>query len=194
MVNHEGQAASGDPLYDSVRQAARRLTIGVPLLHRLIDSAVIPTQSFNGRRKIAKLVVGQLLASAYEIWPPERRPHYSVEELRRLGGIRVEEVASMLGLGRTSGYEAARKRQIPARKLPDSDRWIIPEDVVRQMEASDIGNLPPAIGEDRSRPGSQRSEVDDPATDGEEPTRTSMREAESTTGTANTGNAVGHNE
>lgn len=159
MVNHERQVGSGDPLYDSVRQAARRLTIGVPLLHRLIDSGVIPTQSFNGRRKIAKLVVGQLLASSYEIWPPERRPHYSVEELRRLSGIRVEEVASMLGLGRTSGYEAARKRQIPARKLPDSDRWIIPEDVVRQMEAYDIGNLAPVLqGEDRSRPGSQRSE------------------------------------
>ena len=74
MVNNQRQRASGDPLYDSVRQAARRLTIGVPLLLCLIDSGVIPNQSFNGRRKIAKLVVGQLLASAYEIWPPERRP------------------------------------------------------------------------------------------------------------------------
>jgi hypothetical protein len=144
MVNHQRQPDRADPLYDSVRQAARRLTIGVPLLLRLIDSGVIPTQSFNGRRKIAKLVVGELLASAYEIWPPERRPHYSVEELRRLSGIRVEEVASMLGLSRTSAYEAARKGQLPARKLPTSQRWIIPADVVAQMEAYDIGNLPPA--------------------------------------------------
>src|SRR6516164_11558048 len=112
MVNNQRQRASGDPLYDSVRQAARRLTIGVPLLLCLIDSGVIPNQSFNGRRKIAKLVVGQLLASAYEIWPPERRPHYSLEELRGLSGITVEEVAAQLGLGRTAGYQAVRSHQI----------------------------------------------------------------------------------
>ena len=52
MVKHQRQRASGDPIYDSVRQAARRLTIGVPLLLSLIDSGVIPTQSFNGRHKI----------------------------------------------------------------------------------------------------------------------------------------------
>jgi hypothetical protein len=166
MVNHQRQPPGGDPLYDSVRHAARRLCIGVPLLLRLIASGVIPTQSFNGRCKIAKLVVGQLLASAYENWPPERRPHYSVEELRRLNGIRVEEVAAMLSLGRTSTYDAARKRQIPARKLPNSDRWIIPEDAVGQMEAHDSASLPPgAIGEDGSRPGPERGEVDDPETD-----------------------------
>src|SRR5262249_28596013 len=151
MVNYQRQPASGDPLYDSVRDAARRLTIGVPLLLRLIAGRVIPTQSLNGRRKIAKLVAGQLLASSYEIWPPERRPHYGVEELRRLSGIRIEEVAAMLSLSRTSAYDAARKRQIPARKLPNSGRWIIPEDAVRQMEACDSASLPPsAIGENRS--------------------------------------------
>ena len=167
MVNNQRQRASGDPLYDSVRQAARRLTIGVPLLLRLIDSGVIPNQSFNGRRKIAKLVVGQLLASAYEIWPPERRPQYSVEELRRLSGVRVEEVASLLGLSRSSGYEAARKRQIPARKLPNSDRWIIPEDIVAQMEAYDIANLPALQRKDRPEPSSQRCDVDGPQADDE---------------------------
>jgi predicted DNA-binding transcriptional regulator AlpA len=111
--------------------------------------------------------VGQLLASAYEIWPPERRPQYSVEELRRLSGVRVEEVASLLGLSRSSGYEAARKRQIPARKLPNSDRWIIPEDVVAQMEAYDIANLPALQGEDRPEPSSQRCDVDGPQADDE---------------------------
>jgi hypothetical protein len=166
MVNRPRQPASGDPLYDSIRDAARRLTIGVPLLLRLIAGGVIPTQSFNGRRKIAKLVVGQLLASTYEGWPSERRPHYSVEELRSLSGIRVEEVAAMLSLSRTSAYAAARKRQIPARKLPNSDRWIIPEDAVRQMEACDSASMPfGAIGENRSRPSSEPSEVDDWETD-----------------------------
>lgn len=135
------QHASRDPLYDTVSQAARRLTIGVPTLHRLINAKVIPVQTFNGRRKIAKLVVGQLLASAYDIWSPERRPRYSLEGLRRLSGITVETVAAQVGLGRTAGYQAVRNQQIPATKLPNSDRWIVPADVVAQMETYDLGNL-----------------------------------------------------
>jgi excisionase family DNA binding protein len=166
MAKNQRRPAPGDSLYDPLRKAARRLTIGVPLLHRLIDRGVIPTQTFSGRRKIAKLVVGQLLASAYEIWPPERRPHYSVEELRRLGGITVEEVASLLGLGRTSAYEVVRNRQIPARKLPSSDRWIIPEDVIAQIEAYDIGNLAAAaLDKDRRSDPLKARELADPAID-----------------------------
>jgi hypothetical protein len=87
--NEVRQTLTRDQRYDTVREAARRLTIGVPSLHRLINNRMTPVQCVNGRRKIAKLVVGQLLASAYEIWPPERRPHYSVEELRKLSGITV---------------------------------------------------------------------------------------------------------
>jgi hypothetical protein len=138
------QRADSDPLYEGVSQAARRLTIGVPAMHGLIKTGVIPARRLNGRHKIAKLAVGELLASAYEIWPPERRPHYSIDELRKLGGITVEKVAAQLGMGRTAGYDAVRNHQIPARKLPNIDRWIIPEDVVLRMEASDLGNLPPA--------------------------------------------------
>jgi hypothetical protein len=137
-------------------------------MHRLINSEVIPARSFNGRRKIAKLVVGRLLASAYEIWPAERRPHYSVEELRKLNGITVEEVAAQLGLGRTAGYQAVRKHQIPARRLPNSDRWIVPEDVVAQMEAYDLRNFTlMSLPEDRREVQPLKSEADDPATDDE---------------------------
>jgi hypothetical protein len=186
MVGHRQQPASGDPLYNSVRDVARRLCIGVPLLLRLIASGVIPTRSFNGRRKIAKLVVGQLLASSYEIWPPERRPHYSVEELRRLSGIRVEEVAAMLGLSRTSAYDAARKGQLPARKLPESDRWIIPADVAAQLEAYDIGNLPPASWA-RIDLGPPRTEGKSMAIDGEGAARNIDAEEI-------TWDAIGHNE
>ena len=164
------QPASRDPLYDTARQAARRLTIGVPSLHRLINTQLIPCQSFNGRRKIAKLVVGQVLASAYEIWPPERRPHYSLEELRGLSGITVEEVAAQLGLGRTAGYQAVRNHQIPARKLPNSDRWVVPEDVVARMEAYDLANLPRAqLSEDLCQSRSPRSEAQNETTDDEAP-------------------------
>jgi hypothetical protein len=140
----ERHLTSREPLYDNVREAARRLTIGVPALHRLINIRVMPVQSVNGRRKIAKLVIGKLLASAYEIWPPDHRPHYSIDELRRLSGITVEEVAAELGLGRTAGYEAVRNHQLPAVKLPNLNRWVVPEDVVGQMEAYDLKNLPTA--------------------------------------------------
>jgi hypothetical protein len=164
----ERQPASRDLRYDTVRKAARRLTIGVPTLHRLINIGLIPARSLNGRRKIAKLVVGQLLASAYEIWPPERRPHYSVKQLCGLSGITVEEVAAQLGLGRTAGYEAVRNHQIPARKLPNSDRWVVPEDVVTQMEAYDLGNLPLAtLSADGCRSRSPHCKSQDPMTDDE---------------------------
>jgi hypothetical protein len=36
------QPTSRDPLYDTVRQAARRLTVGIPTLHQLINAKVIP--------------------------------------------------------------------------------------------------------------------------------------------------------
>jgi excisionase family DNA binding protein len=91
----------------------------------LINEEVIPARSINGQ-KIAKIVVGQLLASAYEIWPPEYRPQYTPEVLRRLAGITVEEVAAQLGIGRSGAYEAVRNHQIPAIQLPSTDRWVIP--------------------------------------------------------------------
>ena len=158
------QPASCDRLYDTARQAACRLTIGVPSLHRLINTGLIPVRSLNGRCIIAKVVVGQLLASAYEIWPPELRPHYSVTELRRLSGITVEEVAAQLGLGRTAGYQAVRNRQIPARKLPNSDRWVVPEDVVAQMEVYDLKNLPTApLSDDECRSRWPACKAEEPA-------------------------------
>ena len=160
----ERQAANRGLLEDTAREAARRLTIGVPALHRLISTRITPVQSFNGRRNIAKLVVGRLLASAYEIWPPERRPHYSVEELRQLSGITVEEVAAQLGLGRTAGYEAVRNHQIPARKLPNLDRWVVPEDVVAQMEVYDLKNLPTApLSDDECRSRWPACKAEEPA-------------------------------
>lgn len=61
------QRADSDPLYEGVSQAARRLTIGVPAMHGLINTGVIPARRLNGRHKIPKLAVGELLASAYEI-------------------------------------------------------------------------------------------------------------------------------
>ena len=164
METTERHGTRRDPLYDTARQAARRLTIGVPALHRLINIRVIPAQSVNGRRKIAKLVVGKLLASAYEIWPPEHQPHYSIEELRRLSGITVEEVAAELGLGRTAGYQGVRNHQVPAVKLPNLDRWVVPEDVVAQMEVYDLKNLPTApLSDDECRSRWPACKAEEPA-------------------------------
>ena len=140
MAGYRQPAGRDDALYDTVRHAARRLTIAVATLHRLINAGAIPARSINGRRKIAKRMVGKMVASAYEVWPPERRPHYSAEELRKLSAIRVEQVAAQLALGRSAAFEAVRNHQIPGRKLPGTDRWILPEDVVARMETHDLGS------------------------------------------------------
>jgi excisionase family DNA binding protein len=120
MAGHRQPANRDDALYDTIRQAARRLTIAVPTLNRLIAAGVIPACRINGRHKIAKRVIGQLVASGYEVWPAERRPHYSAEELRKLSAIRVEQVAVRLGLGRSAAFEAVRNGQVPGRKLPNT--------------------------------------------------------------------------
>jgi hypothetical protein len=116
----------------------------------------------------AKIVVGQLLARAYEIWPPEYRPQYTPEELRRLAGITVEEVAAQLGIGRSGAYEAVRNFQIPAIQLPSTDRWVVPEDAAARMEAYDLRNFTlMSLPEDRREVQPLKSEADDPATDDE---------------------------
>jgi hypothetical protein len=126
---------------------------------------VIPSRNINGRGKIPKLAVGQLLACAYKIWPAECRPQYTIEELRELAGITVEEVSAQLGIGRSGAYEAVRKHQIPAIQLPNTDRWVVPEDVVAQMEAYDLRTLKlMSLSEDR-REVQLYTGSDDPATD-----------------------------
>jgi excisionase family DNA binding protein len=166
-ANHRPRPVSCDPLYETARQTAGRLTTGVATVHRLINEKVIPARSINGR-KIAKIVAGQLLASAYEIWPPEYRPQYTPEELRRLAGITVEEVAAQLGIGRSGAYEAVRNRQIPAIQLPSTDRWVVPEDAAARMEAYDLRNFTlMSLPEDRREFQPLKSEADDPATDDE---------------------------
>jgi excisionase family DNA binding protein len=61
--------------------------------------------------------------------------------LRNLSAIRVEQVAAQLALGRSAAFEAVRNHQIPGRKLPNTDRWVIPEDVVARIEAYGLGEL-----------------------------------------------------
>ena len=41
----------------------------------------------------------------------------ALDDLERRITLTVEEVASLLGLGRTAAYEAARRGQIPSRRL-----------------------------------------------------------------------------
>jgi hypothetical protein len=168
MAEQQRHAGYCDPFYDTARETAQRLTTAVATVHRLVNARVIPTRSTTGRRKIPKLWAGQLLASAYEIWPEELRPHYTAEELRRLRGIRLEQLALQLGLGRSAAYMAVHRREIPARRLPKSDRWIIPEDAVKQMEVYDLGNFSTALlPEKRVEVPPLNNEAVDPATDDE---------------------------
>jgi hypothetical protein len=166
-ANHRARPVSCDPLYETTRQTAGRLTTSVATVHRLINEEVIPARSINGSRKIPKLATGLLLASAYEIWPPEYRPQYTPEELRRLAGITVEEVAAQLGICRTGAYEAVGQ-EIPAIELPSTDRWVVPEDAAVRMEAYDLRNFTlMSLPEHRQEVQPLESEADDPATDDE---------------------------
>jgi hypothetical protein len=163
-ASHRLRPVSCDPLYETARQTAGRLTTGVATVHRLINEEVIPARSINGR-KIAKIVVGRFLSRAYERWPPEYRPQYTPEELRRLAGITVEEVAAQLGIGRSGAYEAVRNDQIPAIQLPSTDRWVVPEDAAAQMERYDLGKFTPmSLPEDRREVQPLESDADDLAT------------------------------
>lgn len=136
-------------------------------MQRLINEEVIPARSINGSRKIPKLATGLLLARAFEIWPPEYRPQYTPEELRRLAGITVEEVAAQLGIGRTGAYDAV-PHEIPAIQLPSTDRWVVPEDAAVRMEAYDLRNFTlMSLPEHRQQVQPLESEADDPATDDE---------------------------
>ena len=42
---------------------------------------------------------------------------FALDDLEQRVTLTVEEVASLLGLGRTAAYEAARRGQIPSRRL-----------------------------------------------------------------------------
>ena len=48
----------------------------------------------------------------------------ALHELEDRITLRIEEVASLLGLGRTAAYEAARRGQLPSRRL--GRRVIVP--------------------------------------------------------------------
>jgi len=164
-ANHRARPVSCDPLYETARQTAGRLTTSVTTVHRLINEEVIPARSINGSRKIPKLATGLLLARAYEIWPPEYRPQYTPEELRRLAGITVEAVAPQLGISRTGAYEAVG-HEIPAIQLPGTDRRVVPEDAAVRMEAYDLKNFTlMSLPEHRQEDQPLESEADDPATD-----------------------------
>ena len=49
---------------------------------------------------------------------------FALDDLEQRITLTVEEVASLLGLGRTAAYEAARRGQIPSRRL--GRRVVIP--------------------------------------------------------------------
>jgi hypothetical protein len=87
--------------------------------------------------------------------------------LRRLGGITIEEVAAQLGISRTGAYDAAG-HEIPPTQLPNTDRWVVPEDAAVRMEAYDLRNFTlMSLPEDRRDVQPLKSQADGPATDDE---------------------------
>lgn len=49
--------------------------------------------------------------------PMPARPASTLDDLEQRAVITVEEAARLLGLGRSAAYEAARRGQIPTRRL-----------------------------------------------------------------------------
>lgn len=49
--------------------------------------------------------------------PTPARPTSTLDDLEQRAVITVEEAARLLGLGRSAAYEAARRGQIPTRRL-----------------------------------------------------------------------------
>ena len=76
-------------------------------------------------------------------------PHGALAELGQRATITVEEAAAILGIGRSAAYEAARRGQLPTRRL--GRRLFVPVPaLLRWLGAEE----PPPAGVSQDRPGS----------------------------------------
>lgn len=67
-------------------------------------------------------------------------PPPALNELGRRITLSVEEVAPMLGLGRSAAYEAARRGEIPSRRL--GRRVVVPVPALLEWLGADSPSLP----------------------------------------------------
>ena len=62
----------------------------------------------------------------------------ALDDLEHRITLTVEEVASLLGLGRTAAYEAARRGQIPSRRL--GRRVVVPVPALLTWLGADVNS------------------------------------------------------
>jgi hypothetical protein len=132
------------PVFITLGEAARRLTVAVPTLRReLVRRNLVVPQ----RGRLPARLIGDWLAAAYDsAWPKGCCPAYSDEDLRRLCGANVDMMAPLLGYSRTALYQAIAARQIPAVAIGGKaavidgvvtmigSRVVIPADLPHQLE------------------------------------------------------------
>jgi excisionase family DNA binding protein len=96
-----------------------------------LRARITPNVRFGNQYKVPVDAPGRILACAYEIWPLDDRPSYTIEELESLRAISIDELARQIGLKRSATYDAVKAGRIPATKI--GKRYCIPEDVVQWL-------------------------------------------------------------
>jgi excisionase family DNA binding protein len=118
----------------SVEQTGKRLGLGRWATLNAVRSGTIPHLPMGPHDKIYKIPVdapGRLLASAYECWPPEDRPLYTLEEFETLSAISIDELALQLGWKRSATYDRVKAGRIPRIKI--GERYCVPNDVAQRL-------------------------------------------------------------
>jgi hypothetical protein len=118
----------------SVEQAGKRLGLGRSATFNALHARIIPFLPMGPQNKIYKIPAdapGRLLAGAYECWPPEDRPSYTLEELESLRAIQINELARQLGWKRSATYEMVKASRIPRIRI--NGRYCIPDDVAQRL-------------------------------------------------------------
>jgi hypothetical protein len=119
------------PPWLNVEQTANRLGLSRSATLNALRARIIPNVRFGYQYKVPVDAPGRILARAYEIWPPEDRPSYTIEELESLCAISIDELARQIGLGRSASYDALKTSRIPVIRI--IKRYCIPEDVVQRL-------------------------------------------------------------
>jgi hypothetical protein len=118
----------------SVEQAGERLCLGIWATRNALRDGIIPFLPMGAHDNIFKIPVdapGRLLARAYECWPVEYRPVYTLDQLERLKAIHITDLIVQLGWRRSTVYDQVKAWRIPRFQI--NRRYCIPEDVVQRM-------------------------------------------------------------
>ena len=131
MSDTEMSRTEQRPPWLNVEQTAKRLRLSRSVTFSALRAGTVPHVRFGNQYKVPVDAPGRMLARAYEIWPAEDQPSYTIGELESLCAISIDELARQIGLKRSATYDAVKNGRIPAIKI--GKRYCIPEDVVGRL-------------------------------------------------------------